>query len=594
MKISAFLITFLNWISCAVFFTAAFAVIGSEHVPAWQVFVGTSALTLPAFITLWIALPLIRRLLPSFGLRLLVFVALIALICLPYAMLITEVRLLGGWSRGNGILPAFGLLAGCNLGSFLLLYNWLYTYLSKLPHAVIINFPKTIKQTEMYNNTTEQPSNRLLFKGLITAGLILLLLIPTIFVANLVDERQERFKEVAKDVSSKWASEQTLSGPFISIPYTTRTVEGKNLITTKTNVIVLPDNLQVKSTLQKEERPRSIYKVLLYKSSNNFTGAFKQETSPELLAENLDYANAKICFALTDFKGIEEETEIIVNGNKIRFMPGLPQNQIGDNGLSAPFPLTAEGLQNGFDFSMDIKLKGSESLKYLPLAGSSKFSMASPWPNPSFDGNVLPGVREVKDSGFNAEWVFNRANLPFTTMTEQQNLNPKSLAFGVTLVQPADNYAKTSRSVKYSILFIGLTFALFFIIEIMQKNPFHPMQYLLVGLALVIFYTLLLSIGEYLQFDLAYIISAVATILLISTYAKAHFRSLKTGLLFFGLLSVLYSFIFVLIRLEDTALLVGSIGLFVILALVMFASRKIQWYGPKPVQTADESGYLTT
>jgi inner membrane protein len=149
------------------------------------------------------------------------------------------------------------------------------------------------------------------------------------------------------------------------------------------------------------------------------------------------------------------------------------------------------------------------------------------------------------------------------------------------MVQPADQYNKTMRSVKYAILFIGLTFALFFIIEIMQGKPFHPVQYVLVGLALVIFYTLLLSISEYILFDQAYLVASAATVLLISLYAKSHFASWKTAAVFFLTLALLYGFIFILIRLEDTALLVGSIGLFIVLALVMYASRKINWYGAK-------------
>ena len=147
------------------------------------------------------------------------------------------------------------------------------------------------------------------------------------------------------------------------------------------------------------------------------------------------------------------------------------------------------------------------------------------------------------------------------------------------MLQPTDQYAKTMRSVKYAILFIGLTFALFFIIELMQKKPMHPVQYVLIGIALVIFFTLLLSISEFIVFDFAYLIAASLTILLITLYAKSHFKSVRSAATFGSLLTCLYAFIFVLIRLEDAALLVGSIGLFIILAMIMFGSRKINWYG---------------
>jgi inner membrane protein len=223
-------------------------------------------------------------------------------------------------------------------------------------------------------------------------------------------------------------------------------------------------------------------------------------------------------------------------------------------------------------------LKGSQQLHFVPLAGNSRFTLQSTWASPSFDGTTIPAERTVTDAGFSAKWVFNKANLPFTTVIKPGGVIKAGLRFGVSMLQPADQYAKTSRSVKYAILIIGLTFSLFFIIELMQKKPMHPVQYVLIGLALVIFYTLLLSVSEFILFDKAYLLAALATVLLIASYAKAHFRSWRTAGIFGSLLSGLYAFIFVLIRLEDTALLVGSIGLFIILALVMYASRKISWY----------------
>jgi inner membrane protein len=229
---------------------------------------------------------------------------------------------------------------------------------------------------------------------------------------------------------------------------------------------------------------------------------------------------------------------------------------------------------------VSLKIKGSERLYFTPLAGNSSFVMQSKWSNPSFDGNALPTERTVGDSGFKAKWNFNKASLPFTTVLKRTEINKNNFAFGVAMVQPADQYAKTSRSVKYAILIIGLTFALFFIIELMQKKALHPVQYVLVGLALSIFYTLLLSISEIILFDYAYLIAATATVILIMLYAKGHFNNWATASIFGGILSALYGFIFVLIRLEDTALLVGSIGLFIVLALVMYASRKINWYHP--------------
>ena len=228
---------------------------------------------------------------------------------------------------------------------------------------------------------------------------------------------------------------------------------------------------------------------------------------------------------------------------------------------------------------MNIKIKGSEMLHFVPLGGNSHYSLTSDWPSPSFDGSNLPSERKVTETGFTAAWNFNKANLPFGTVLNDFKFDRSALAFGVTMVEPADQYAKTNRSIKYAILIIGLTFSLFFIIELMQRKPIHPVQYVLIGLALVIFYSLLLAISEFLAFDHAYLIASAATILLIGLYAKAHFRSWKSAGIFSGVLTLLYGFIFVLIRLEDTALLVGSIGLFIILALTMYGSKKVNWYG---------------
>lgn len=441
-------------------------------------------------------------------------------------------------------------------------------------------------------NPSSNHSNRILLKGIITGGLILLMLIPTLFIQNLISERQQRQKEVVKEVSSKWASAQNLSGPFLTVPYT-RFVPGENgkIIPKKTNVILLPQNLIVQSEMSPEKRMRSIYNVLLYKSNTDFSGSFNIKLPQDIDIANLDFANTKLCVAFSDFMGIEKEVNVNVNGENLLLNPGLPVNDFGDAGLSVPIKFSAEDLQKSIPFHFNINLKGSEQLHFMPLSATAHFKIQSAWPSPSFDGNLLPASRSVTDKGFEAEWNFNQANLPFGTVIEENTIKDKGtqLAFGVSLVQPASQYDKTSRSVKYALLFIGLTFAFFFIIELMQHKPFHPVQYVLVGLGLVIFYTLLLSISEYILFDYAYLISALATILLITFYAKGHFRSWKTASIFFGLLSSLYGFIFVLISLEDTALIVGSIGLFLILALAMYASRKINWYGNSAVVATEPS-----
>lgn len=451
----------------------------------------------------------------------------------------------------------------------------------------ISNFSTKQINTNMDNYQLEPQgpaaNNKTLIKAIVTGILILVMLIPTLFVSGLVTERQQRQEEVVAEVSSKWSARQTISGPYIYLPYTSteKTAEGK-LIKHNEHLWLLPENLHVKSSITPEERPRSIYKVLLYKSNSTASGNFNIQLPEALDSAQIQFNAARICVGISDFKGIEQKLNITANGSAVNLTAGLPANGIDTTttGLSAPIQLTAADMGKNIAFNMDIALKGSEQLHFLPLAGNSDFIVQSSWANPSFDGSVLPGERTITENGFTAKWTFNNANLPFGTSISALNIGKEDLAFGVTMVQPADQYAKTTRSVKYAILFIGLTFCLFFIIEMMQKKPFHPVQYVLVGLALTIFYTLLLSISEFLLFDTAYLIAAMATILLITLYAKGHFASWKVAGIFAGILTALYGFIFILIRLEDTALLVGSIGLFAVLALVMYASRKVNWYNP--------------
>jgi inner membrane protein len=443
---------------------------------------------------------------------------------------------------------------------------------------------KTIKmETNEIRVQTNEPShaNKILFKGIITAGLILGMLIPMMFVSNLVLERENRNKEVVEEVNNKWSSAQTITGPYLYLAYdvTDKSKDDKPTSIQK-HLFILPENMNVSGSIIPETRARSIYKVLLYKSDLKSQGNFNIKIPKEIDLQATNLKEAKICFGLSDYKGIEEKLVINFNGTDYELSPGLPNNSIDSIGLSAPVILNTEDFKKTIAYNFSLKLKGSEQLHFVPLSGTSSFNLQSNWRNPSFDGNVLPDTHDISIQGFTAKWSFNKANLPFSTILTDANIKKESYAFGVTMVQPADQYAKTNRCVKYALLFLGLTFGLFFIIELIQNKPVHPVQYLLVGIALIVFYTLLLSVSEFILFDYAYLIASLATILLITFYANSHFKKWKTALVFAAVLSILYSFIFILIRLEDTALLVGSIGLFIVLALIMYASRKINWYQP--------------
>jgi inner membrane protein len=447
---------------------------------------------------------------------------------------------------------------------------------------IIHFFQSTIQSDNTHVMETVPSSPSILTKALITGGLILLMLIPTVFIVNLVNERKQRQKEITQEVSQKWAGAQTIAGPFLFVPYTyTAMNEEKKEVILQSHFWILPDEMQVDGNLMHEIRKRSIYNVLLYRSNLKAQGHFTMQIPKDINPSQIKWNEIKVCVSLSDFKGIESRVVVKTNNRDVELSPGLPEDDLMEKGLSAVAGLMEADLNQAIPFNTALNIRGSEQLHFVPLGGNSTYTVQSTWPAPSFDGNSLPTTRSVKDSGFNASWQFNKANLPFGTLLRSPKLNASELAFGVTMVQPADQYAKSERAVKYAILIIGLTFSLFFIIEIMQKKPVHPVQYILVGIALVIFYTLLLSFSEFILFDWAYAAAALATITLISFYVKSHFGNWRTAGIFTLVLTLLYTFIFVLVRLEDTALLVGSIGLFFILAIAMYLSRKIDWYGTK-------------
>ena len=563
--------------------------------------------SLPALVILLFAMPVISEAELTIPIKLLSVLFLLLTISALYGFIIWVVfdSMLTWSMMVSTFFPATGILFACTLVSSFVNYKRLLTYFNTsdvyLPwheqdgSELILQNQNNIQmendQTMQQFTTPEKPShsNKVLIKAAITGLLTLIMLIPTVFITNMVNERELLQKEVVAEVSNKWSKAQTITSPYIVVPYnqTFITKDNKTIVTRK-NVVLLPEELQVNGRLFPEERKRSIYTVLLYKASLQTSGNFKVKIPGDVAVENFLFNEAKLCLGVSDFKGIEEKVTATYNGIAYDLTPGLPTNEIDETGLSSSIPLSVADFAKPLPFTLRLKIKGSEQLSFVPLSGNSTFSINSAWPNPSFDGSTLPSERQVSTSGFSAKWAFNKANLPFNTFLKDFKMNKESYSFGVSMVQPAGQYAKTMRCVKYAILFIGLTFSLFFIVELMQQRPVHPVQYVLVGLALVIFYTLLLSLSEFVLFDNAYFIAATATILLITLYARGHFASWKIAGLFALVLGMLYGFIFVLIRLEDTALLVGSIGLFVVLAMVMYASRKVNWYHPNFSKNAVE------
>jgi inner membrane protein len=416
--------------------------------------------------------------------------------------------------------------------------------------------------------------NRILLKGLLIGFLILIMLIPQVFISNLVNEREQRRQQVVEEVSSKWAGSQSITGPLLIVPYV-KTNE-KTHVPERRNAYFLPDQLKINGSLLPEVRKRSLYSVTLYHSDLELSGRFDALPLQKLRIDPSEvlWNEVKLAVGIDDARGLEEEVRLDWNNTAAPMEAGVPENGVLNDGLSS-----LVNTQNGGTFRIHIKLKGSDYLHFTPVGKTTEVTLQSPWKDPKFEGQYLPSQQaEVTDKGFVAKWKIMQVSRSYPQYWTKSDMQISSSAFGVQLIQPADNYAKTDRSVKYALLFIGLTFVVFFFIELLQKKQIHPLQYLMVGMALCIFYTLLLSISEYTGFDPAYLIAATATVSLIGIYVWSIFRNGKTATGFIAALAALYGYIYMLIQLQDYALLFGSIGLFVILAVIMLYSRKIDWY----------------
>ncbi len=431
--------------------------------------------------------------------------------------------------------------------------------------------------------TTPRPNildrNRILIKGILVGFMVLAMLIPAAFVHDLVNERQQRQEEVVKEVSSKWAEDQTVTGPVLLLPYKepVTATDGK-IVTFQRMAYILPDELHINGSMQPTEKKRSLYSVMLYQSGMTLTGKFNTLPLAKLHIDPawVQWADARLVMSVTDLRGIQDQPQLDWNGTKATMDGGVPTNRQFEQGMSA---LVTANAEDQYSFSVALNIRGSGHLYFTPVGKTTEVDMKANWGNPSFDGQYLPGTSSISDNSFSAHWKILPMSHGYPQSWTETAQDFSKASFGVRLIQPVDGYSKTNRSVKYSILFIALTFTIFFFLEILQKRQVHPLQYILVGLALTVFYTLLLSISEYTGFNPAYLVASVATVSLVGLYAWSIFKSGKTAIGFTLALSALYSYIFVLIQLEDYALLFGSIGLFVIIAIIMFYSRKIDWYG---------------
>ena len=412
----------------------------------------------------------------------------------------------------------------------------------------------------------------------IIAFLSLILLIPSLLIQQLISERENRRDSVAREISKKWGNEQTVIGPIISIPYQHYLENGNNAERTIRYAHFLPESLNITGTIESEERYRGIYKAIVYNSMLTINGNFSFLDLNALNIPPEDYLidDAFVSVGISDMTGINDFITIKWNNQEYVANPGIESNDILETGISFS-PDIGSGNQE-YSFSFDLNLNGSSGLLFSPVGEQTILQLSSDWPDPGFTGNFLPANREVTDTGFRADWEVLHLNRNFPQQWPGPNQNITGTTFGVDLLLSVDEYQKTMRTAKYAIMFISLTFLTFFMIELLSKKGIHPVQYLLIGFALLIFYTLLLSISEYLVFKTAYLLAAAAIILLITIYSHSVLSDkFKTGIIF-GVLIILYGYLYILMQMQDYALLMGSFGLFIVLALVMYLTRNIDWF----------------
>ncbi len=450
---------------------------------------------------------------------------------------------------------------------------------------------------------TQSPSIKTTLKLALVFVLVLILMIPQVMILDLVRERQNLNTSVKNEVAESWGKDQTISGPALVIPYKTliKDENGKKLSSQNNNFILLPEKMSVIGDLTTQSKSRSLYDVLLYNTLLSVEGEF---TLPDVNALGLHdvewfFNDAFVITGISDMKGINSKIELLWNGAKSNFRPGMNgisfRNDLPDivddvnyefvegrnvkslnGGLQASVKIDPS---NGkYTFKYNLNINGSQALHFLPLAKENTVTLESSFPDPNFTGAFLP-IHSTNSEGFKATWQvyeYNRSIPPYYTTSEIIEAGQSS--FGLKIDYIIDHYSKSNRSVKYMFLIVALTFLVVFLTEIVRKKPIHIFQYILIGLALAIFFVLLLSVSEFIGFDKSFLMASLATILLIYLYSIGMFNHKKSSLLLLALLVLLFGYIYTIIQLEKTALLIGSIGLFVIIAATMYATRKIDWY----------------
>lgn len=428
--------------------------------------------------------------------------------------------------------------------------------------------------------------------------LALLLLIPLGMIQSVLYERLSRRSAAILEITESWGRDQEIVGPVLVVPYRYEVVHWEERIIGQERrqfpirdkrigrVYLLPHDWNAEATLHPEKRYRGIFEAVVYSGEIVLTGEFRAPDYKSLGVESdqILWDQAVVTVAIPDLRGTREPIELEWGDARYTFQPGVEFA-----GFSMGIQCEPAGFRGFVDgpvrFRIPFTLAGSGAFRFAPLGIQSRAALHSSWPDPAFRGAYLPTERDIHPSGFTASWSISHYGRGYA----QQEAVPddrepferskvSASLFGVDLITLVDSYRTVERSIKYGALFIALVFTAFFLFEVVTSLRVHPFQYMLIGAALCLFYLMLLSFSEFTGFGYAYLLAASASALLITGYTSAALRSGRKAGGIFALLVVIYAFLFVVLQLQDYALLAGSLGLFIALAVVMYATRRIDWY----------------
>jgi inner membrane protein len=437
-------------------------------------------------------------------------------------------------------------------------------------------------------------------KFFIVAALTLLLAIPLFMVFLITWDRSSTANQVKRDITQGWGQVQTVRGPYLVIPFS-QVITGiseengkQRQVQSIVNdaVVIAPTTFKADVQLKPERRRRALFEVILYDARINLSGHYDM---PDLKALNVKPTDLKldrtyVMLDVSDAKGISGGLpQISVGGAARDLKPGAHEFNLPGASISAMVDPAALLQGKPLAFNTSLRLKGSTTFSVQSIAKASEVRIRSAWSAPSFVGGFLPDTRRVDATGFDASWstTYLAQNKPVEWRAAANNINPADdqMAVGVSLIEPVDLYGQATRAAKYGILFIAFTFLAYFLFEVVGKAAVHPVEYTLAGLGLILFFLLMLSGAEYLGFGKAYWLAALTMIALLTAYSKAVLKSGKRALGIFGLLLGLYAFLYVLLQLEDYALLLGSLVLLLALATVMYITRHVNWRGSGQIGT---------